>query len=213
MEKKNKVYLVQGWNDYANWIPNVEIVDSLNEANIVMFEGGEDVDPSLYNELDHPYTSSNIKRDLYEEPMFKEAIKKGKYIIGICRGSQLACVINGGILVQHQENKYGKHLIETYDNKSIEVTSSHHQAQYPFRLPKEDYKILGWSKGLSRFHQGGDKKEMNPEVECEIVYYPKTKCLAIQSHPEWQFPPKNNEQKETIDYMQGLIRKLLNNEL
>ena len=55
------------------------------EADIVIFTGGEDVDPSLYHEEKHPTTYSNLNRDLYERDKF-EHIKPNQLAIGICRG-------------------------------------------------------------------------------------------------------------------------------
>lgn len=88
-----------------------------------------------------------------------------------------------GMLVQNQPNP-GGHMMKTFDGKDLRVTSTHHQAMYPFNMDSEDYKILGWTEGMLEFHVGGNDEELNPPKECEIVYYPKTRCLAIQSHPE-----------------------------
>lgn len=210
-EQEIKVYIVGGsiYNNYANWIPNVKIVDSFEEADLILFAGGEDVCPEYYNEPKHPTTSYNKNRDEYEIPLFKKAIEDGKYILGICRGSQLACVMNGGKLVQHQQNR--SYLHEMYDITGglYMVTSTHHQAQYPFNLPITDYKVLGYTKNLSAFHKDGNDNEMNPKMECEIVLYPKTKCLAIQSHPEECYPPNDHSEESMIYYMQGLVNNLL----
>lgn len=32
---------------------------------------------------------------------------------------------------------------------------------------------------------------MNPDKECEIVYYPLTNCLGIQGHPEFSNYQRN----------------------
>ena len=88
-----------------------------------------------------------------------------------------------GMLVQNQPNP-GSHMMKTFDNKELLVSSTHHQAMYPFNMDKKDYKILGWTEKMLDFHQGGNNEELNPEKECEMVFYPNTKCLAIQSHPE-----------------------------
>lgn len=212
---KYKVYIVghNQYNEYANWLPDSEITINFNKADVVLFAGGEDVHPSMYNEPIHPYSGNNLKRDLHEKTIFDNAIKQNKYILGICRGSQFICVMSGGRLVQHQQNPSYKHYIDTYDNNKIRVTSTHHQAQYPYNLPKEDYKILGWTKDISIFHEDGNRQEMNPELECEIVYYPKTKCLGIQSHPEFVNTSLDPLDVEYINYVKQLFNKFVNNEL
>jgi gamma-glutamyl-gamma-aminobutyrate hydrolase PuuD len=197
--KKRKIYVVGGALDYANWC-QAEIVGSIEEADLVLFTGGEDVDPKMYGEPKNPHTGCNINRDLKEKKCFEKARELKKHIIGICRGSQFVCVMNGGRLVQHQEPQSYLHMMETHDKKVIQVTSSHHQAQYPFNLEKKDYKILGWTYNLSKYHQDGSGKEMFPEKECEIVYYPKTKSLGLQMHPEWM-----DSQSESVIHFQKLL--------
>jgi len=213
MDKKIKVFVVGNSIGYANWIPNRELVSTMEECDLVLFTGGEDVNPKYYNQPAHQTTSFNNARDIKEIKAFNEAKSLNKHILGICRGAQLACGLIGGKLVQHMENNDYTHLIKTSTGEEITVTSLHHQAQYPFDLPESDYKILGWSENESRYHFDGYNKEMNPPKECEIVYYPKIKCLGIQSHPEMCYPPHRLWEKTMIDYMQELVIKLLKNEL
>jgi GMP synthase-like glutamine amidotransferase len=108
-------------------------------------------------------------------------------MLGICRGAQLICALSGGKLVQHQENPKFTHETHVYDSEdSIIMTSTHHQAQYPWRLNKDDFKVLAWTHNVSPFHFNGDNQELElPEnKECEVVYYKLTKGLGIQGHPE-----------------------------
>lgn len=80
-----KIYVVGGANYYASKIIDSELVDKLEDADIVMFTGGEDVDPSLYGCEKHRRTYSNLKRDLYENEVFSK-INPNQLVIGICRG-------------------------------------------------------------------------------------------------------------------------------
>lgn len=80
-----KIYVVGGTNYYASKIKDCEIIDKLEDADIVMFTGGEDVDPSMYGCEKHHRTYSNISRDLYEKEIF-EKIDPNQLVIGICRG-------------------------------------------------------------------------------------------------------------------------------
>lgn len=73
----------------------------------------------------------------------------------------------------------------------------------------EDYELLAWTDGMLSYHLDGNGKEMNPNrkfKEAEIVYYPKTKALAIQGHPEIMNPVVH---KETFEYLNGLINKYI----
>lgn len=83
-----KVYVVGGDTYYASWINNHKLVDSVEEADLVLFTGGEDVDPSLYGKKKHPTTFSNLDRDLKEKEIF-DSIKPNQLAMGICRGLKI----------------------------------------------------------------------------------------------------------------------------
>ena len=80
-----KVYVVGDAKHYADFITGVKLVNNIEDANIVLFTGGEDVDPSLYGCEKHYTTYSNIERDLYEKEIF-EKINPNQLAVGICRG-------------------------------------------------------------------------------------------------------------------------------
>ncbi len=188
---------------------DVEPVTTVREADVVMFLGGEDVSPYIYKQTEHKFTQANPKRDEQEVKIYDEALRLGKHIIGICRGSQFVCAKQpDGMLVQHQPNPSYLHDIKTHDGKTLLITSTHHQAMYPFNMPKEDYKILGWTEGMLPYHQGGASEELDPEKECEIVYFPKSKALGIQGHPEAMSPDH-----PTCEWLRNLVDEFLNNKL
>lgn len=80
-----KIYVVGNSIEYASWIEDSKLVDSINDADIVLFTGGEDVDPSLYGCEKHYKTYSNIDRDIEERKWFK-MIRPDQLALGICRG-------------------------------------------------------------------------------------------------------------------------------
>lgn len=203
---ERKIYVVGHGKGYASWMQG-RIVDRMEDADLVVLTGGEDVDPRMYGAPRHPKTYANLKRDLFEHHAYVEAQKLGKPVIGICRGLQLMCIENGGTLIQHQDNP-GHHKITTYDGNELYVNSLHHQAAYPYDLPRGDYHILGWTRGMLRVHQDGNEKELNPEREIEIIYFPKSKSLGIQFHPEMM-----ETSSETVKYCQRLLTLFLKNKL
>lgn len=205
--KNRKIYVVGNAIHYANWMQG-ELVDDINKANLVVFTGGEDWNPNWYNEPTHPKTYMNTERDFSERVKMKQALRLNIPMIGICRGSQGLCVFAGGKLVQHQSNYAYIHSMYTYDDKRFNVNSTHHQAQFPFNLEKDYYKILGWTENICGFHEDGNKKEMKPEKECEVVFYPKINSLGIQCHPE-----SLNPDSDAVKYFQKLLTKFLNKEL
>lgn len=185
-----KVFVVGGHIHYANWIKDCELVNRIDKAEIVFFTGGEDVDPSIYGCKKHERTYSNIKRDKDELEVYRQ-VQLHQLIVGVCRGSQLCSVLNGGLIVQdvHNHGLWGTHEI-TNGKEKYQITSTHHQMQYPYNLREEDYDILFWANGLSKGYYAGDG--IDPEKiiergEPEVVLYHKKnkpKCLAIQGHPE-----------------------------
>lgn len=198
-----KVYVVGPAKSYSKWIQNHELTDNLEEADIVMFTGGEDVDPSLYDSKRHPTTYSNIHRDLEEKEIF-ERVKPHQLCIGICRGSQFLCVMNGGKLIQNVNGHATRGTHPIYNRKtgqSYEITSTHHQMQYPFNLYKQDYTLLYYADRRSYYYEG-DQIEI-PEYEPEIVLYHvknKPRCLAIQGHPEMM-----RSESPTIEMLNRLV--------
>lgn len=206
-EKVKKVYVVGGATNYASWIKNHKLVDDLKDADIVLFTGGEDVDPSLYNCEKHPTTWSNIKRDQEELEIFKK-IKHNQLALGICRGSQFLCVANGGILIQ---DCFGHCLASTHPitdgNRHVEITSTHHQMQYPYLLDRNDYNVLFWASNRLSYYYKGNNIRREPPEEPEVVYYHvngNPQCLAIQGHPEIM-----RKESPIINILNDLIDKCL----
>lgn len=194
MKNTINVYIVGNNIEYISFIQNAILVDDLSKAQIVLFTGGEDVHPSLYKCARHPTTDANLQRDLAEQAIFQK-VRTDQLCIGICRGSQFLCVMNGGKLVQNVANHalfFSHNIIEHDTNKVYATTSTHHQMQYPFNCPPDSYTILMSSyPSRSPIYEGSNIKIGLILTEPEIVLYhnPKLpKCLAIQGHPEYMDP-------------------------
>lgn len=183
----------------------------LDKIDLILFSGGPDVSPYMYNETLHKKTSCDRVRDLREAYIFNsypETIPR----LGICRGAQLSCVLSGGSIIQDVSDHSFSHNITTTDNEKFQVTSTHHQMMYPFDISTSDYDIIAHStRKESRWYENGNNRKivlpMN-FVESEIVYFKKTNSLAIQGHPE-----RDNASKMFKEYTYELIKKLLLNEL
>jgi gamma-glutamyl-gamma-aminobutyrate hydrolase PuuD len=201
-----KIYVVGGAQHYANWT-GLTLTSNFKNADLIMFTGGEDVDPALYGESVGYRTYINPVRDAYEIEMFQEALRLKKKMIGICRGSQFLTVMAGGKLVQDVNNHgiAGTHEIYLpFEDDDISITSTHHQMLYPFDIDKKDYLILGYTKNpLSTSYLNGNNEEIKlPKdfVEPEIVLYKNINALAIQGHPEMmnQYSPSIKELKKML---------------
>ena len=93
-----KIFVVGNALNYSSWIDDHQLVDKVEEADIVLFTGGEDVDPSLYGCEKHPTTYSNLKRDLEEKAIF-EQVRQDQICLGICRGLRVMALIKHGELL------------------------------------------------------------------------------------------------------------------
>jgi hypothetical protein len=102
--------------------------------------------------------------------------------------------MNGGKLIQDVSNHalWGTHPISNViqgGDDIYEITSTHHQMQYPFNLDTKDYDLLFTSYRHQSYEYHGDGIDPDEVVdkEPEIVMYHKEgkpKCLAVQGHPE-----------------------------
>lgn len=191
MKNKINVFVVGGYTSYANWL-DCNIVNTVQEADLVFFTGGEDVNPAYYGEIVGMFTDFT-DRDIQEFEIAKIAIAMNKPIWGTCRGIQLGCVVAGGKLVQHMNHPH-QHKIRFYDNTVTTVNSLHHQLQHPYNLKKTDYRVVAFSEGLSNVYLNGyDKDRLLPSVkingtdviqEAELCFYNKINWFGAQWHPE-----------------------------
>jgi len=205
-------------------------VTLIENADILVIPGGSDVNPRLYNQEPHVLCGkANDSLDKAEKTLFNKAVKLDIPILGICRGAQMACILSGGELYQHVTGHLGKHFMYTDNNitkrqikhsrtvSPVTVTSCHHQMMMPFKMNAADYQLLGWSLGLSREYLNDSgkvflNKTLYPKAytrydslkEPEIIYFPKTRALALQYHPEF-----SGMSTLASDYTEILINSLL----
>lgn len=214
--KQRLIYVVgaPSQTEHANWMQGT-LTDSMQDADLVVFTGGADVEPARYGEPAHRTTYPSPARDAREWPEMDRAVALGKPIAAICRGSQLSCAYAGGKLVQDMRHPY-LHEVETFDGHRITVTSDHHQCQHPWGMASDRFKVLAWANGLSPYHRGGHDEEMVNGIvdgnrEAEIVLYPHIRCLATQSHPEYVYG--DPEHQEYITYMRSLLDRHMDGRL
>lgn len=155
-------------------------------ADLVVFAGGADVDPSLYgNPPKHPRTFSDPARDRSDKALYERCKKQGIPMVGICRGAQFLHVMNGGVLYQHMDGHNSSHAVfETISRTRIgNVSSVHHQAC----KENEEMEVLAKSFRVATNRYLNDKKEEDPNAtEVEAFFYEKTGCLGFQGHPEYK---------------------------
>jgi putative glutamine amidotransferase len=124
---------------------DAEVLDRLDA---VVFAGGSDLDPALYDQPAHEKTTGlRPERDAAEVPLMRAALDRDLPLLGICRGMQVLSVVSGGALEQHlpdvvghdghrpEPGVYGRHgvrlapgsLAHRLLGDEVSVPSYHHQ--------------------------------------------------------------------------------------
>lgn len=179
-----------------------EIVNSPKQADVVLFTGGEDVNPTLYHHDKHRSTHFNEHRDEVCLELFSHCVMNEKPMIGVCRGAQFLNVMNGGSMWQ-DVNNHGladTHtvLVTREDNLLVEkykCSSTHHQLMIPNHgtvtiLGVAEQQSVGtrWipnaSYNFSTVQSGYFLTEKILK-EYEVLWYEDTYSLCFQPHPEY----------------------------
>lgn len=162
---------------------------SIAQADMILYTGGQDVNPALYGQERMDCTGVDLRRDRMDQDCFIEARKYQKFQVGICRGSQFLNVMCGGELWQDVNNHAigtKGHLIEDIKSKTTFFGSSTHHQQcilgpkgrllaYADESTKKLSPRGSWVKGISN----------SESVDVEAFWYPNHRCLGVQWHPEW----------------------------
>lgn len=161
--------------------------NTVEEADVVVFIGGEDVNPALYGHDAHPSTYFTEDRDIVEETYYHKCIDLKKPMFGICRGAQFLHAMNGGKLWQNVNNHAGSDhtIIDVEDNVTLTVTSLHHQMLQ--NNDKIEVIAVCANQVATSFEEGSMKMTLSSksqEIEIEAGCYTDTRCFFVQGHPE-----------------------------
>jgi gamma-glutamyl-gamma-aminobutyrate hydrolase PuuD len=84
------------------------VEETLDALDGLLFSGGADLDPDLYEQEAHPETSGvHPRRDRAELALLEAALARDMPVLAVCRGSQVLNVARGGDLVQHLPDVVG----------------------------------------------------------------------------------------------------------
>ncbi len=178
-----------------------EITQLVDMCDGILFTGGHDVSPELYNEDPlKGIVSCCKKRDIMETIVLRAAMQMDKSILGICRGIQFINVALGGSLYQdlplqrpsyidhHQRAPYdlpvhevmirqGSPLFQCLQVDHLPVNSYHHQA-------------------IKMLAPGLEPMAASPDGLIEAFCMPSQKFLwAVQWHPEFSYKTNRSSRK------------------
>ncbi len=178
--------------------------ETIDKADLVIFTGGEDVDPSLYGEKPHSSTRANAARDMRDMKVYEKCLNDGIPMFGVCRGAQFLAVMQGAKLYQDVNNHYGEHTIYDIRGKCQvgKVSSVHHQMVIPH--PEGGMEVLATS-GVATYRWKNDKDKVASMSMSDVeAYFYRDACiLGVQGHPEYR--GYHGFAKWTLDLINELI--------
>ena len=100
--------------------------ETLAALDGMLFPGGADLDPELYDQEPHDETFGvDSERDRAELTLLEEALALDMPVLAVCRGSQVLNVARGGDLQQHLPDVVGdekhKHTPGTFADHNVTV--------------------------------------------------------------------------------------------
>lgn len=172
-------------------VDSPEIIDEFTKlCDGFLFTGGKDVEPLRYGEQVSAECGVIQKyRDSLELSVFESALKTGKPILGICRGSQLINVALGGSLYQDIPSEIPSEI-------SHRQTEGKFAPSHSVKIVKDTplHALIGADEmAANSFHHqaikllGGGLEAMAyaPDGIIEAIYYTDERYLrAYQWHPE-----------------------------
>jgi len=180
------------------------ITANYREADFVCLTGGEDVTPALYGDTAHKTTYFSTWRDEDCKKIFDYCQVENVPMVGICRGGQFLNVMSGGRMYQDVEKHTTSHYLTDHETgEVVYVSSTHHQMM----MPGAGAQVIATSnlKGKREWFDDVTPRSDIADEDYEVVYYPTTKCLCFQPHPEFNAPDYQGMKK----YFHSLINRFL----
>jgi putative glutamine amidotransferase len=178
--------------NFPTTLTNSEPVDVVSTKkpveyfDLIIFTGGEDINPEIYGENFTYSFSINPWRDEIEANIFRQAVELNKKILGICRGHQLINALLGGKLVQDINIELGfthrgLHSLEILEEDSLIaeilkgrtlVNSMHHQGVI---IPGRNLRATSFYNGVFESTEGENiiSVQWHPEFMRDRIFFSK----------------------------------------
>lgn len=188
--KKSKIFIAtaSSFKSSADWLDG-EVVDTLEEADIVLFEGFRDISPEYYQGIKNKGSYTYCKPEIDKEDFkaLQKAVQLKKFIVGVNRGFHLLSVYAGAPMIQHM-NHPCHHTIKLYDGTRLVVNSIHHQLPDLEYLDNTKYQVLAYAEGLSDYYLDYNDKDTiylerdvnHHSIEPEIVEFKEFNGIGFQ---------------------------------
>jgi len=161
--------------------------ETLDALDGVLFSGGSDLDPELYDQEPHDQTFGiHPERDRAELALLEAALARDMPVLAVCRGSQVLNVARGGDLVQHLPDVVGdekhKHTPGTFADHDVTLEDGTRLASLlGDRAPVKSHH----HQGLGRVGDGLRVAAHAEDGTIEAVEDPDRRfALGVLWHPE-----------------------------
>lgn len=140
-----------------------ECVNDIFSSDLLCLDGGADVSPEIYGHTNiHSYSDIDLDQQSFGLIALAEWLNIP--VVGICRGAQVMCVYNGGVLNQHIEGHHGPVSVDIR-GVIYQMPCDHHQECIPDLDERDIYRS---------------------EDGCaEVMIYRDMFMLGWQPHPEY----------------------------
>ena len=219
-DEKESIWMLPGYMkavEMAGGLPMIlpltedvqEILQAYSLCDGILFTGGHDVSPTLYNQQEKSYCGKSCKtRDIMESIILDECLKDDKPFLGICRGIQFINAYMGGSLYQDLPKEYDckveHHMEPPYDRGA-------HRVEVLEGTRLADIIGAGVHSVNSYHHQA--IKDLSPRVDAmaysedglvEAISVKNHRfAIGVQWHPEFSY--KNNE--ESLQLVKAFIKE------
>jgi putative glutamine amidotransferase len=163
------------------------VEETLEALDGLLFSGGADLDPGLYDQEPHEETFGiHEERDRAELALLEAALERDMPVLAICRGSQVLNVARGGDLVQHLPEVVGdekhKHTPGMFADHDVTVEDGTRLASLlGDRAPVKSHH----HQGIGRIGEGLRVAAHAEDGTVEAVEDPDRRfALGVLWHPE-----------------------------
>lgn len=163
------------------------IEETLDALDGLLFSGGSDLDPELYDQAAHAETDRVVsERDRAELALLSAALERDMPVLAVCRGSQVLNVARGGDLVQHLPDVVGddkhKHTPGVFADHDVDVLpGTRVQRILGDRAPVKSHH----HQGYGRLGEGLREAARAEDGTIEAIEDPARRfALGVLWHPE-----------------------------
>jgi putative glutamine amidotransferase len=163
------------------------IEETLDAVDGLVFSGGADLDPELYEQEPHAATDGvQPERDRAELALLEAALARDMPVLAVCRGSQVLNIARGGDLVQHLPDVVGdekhKHTPGAFADHDVSLEDGTRLASLlGDRAPVKSHH----HQGFGRIGDGLQVAAYADDGTIEAVEAPEQRfALGVLWHPE-----------------------------